>query len=455
MTTRISYLISILALLFVLGQSCKSPKGQAMKDFVPYSPNESTLFLSLTAHLDSLGSMLDRQLDSVLAAEGGSFSDGQMEVSVKKLGPLKLNAGGDSLQYRLPLDLDIAYDAGVASLKANGQVELDFSTFYQIDSSWNLQTQTTLREYKWLKQPKLKVGFISLPASMLVDWVIGFGKNEVSRLIDQQIQENLPLHEWVEDTWNIIKEPLLLEEEMKAWLVTNPNSLAMSPVVSEDGLLKMNLRATCSPFIRVGEKPDSLTEADLPSLDQFDPEEQSQKFSLFVRAAMLYQEAEGLARENLVGQEFDVGKKTIKVEDLRLYGEENQVVVDMDVSGDYKGKLAISGRPEYEPRGNRIKLKDMDFTVDTKSFLLKSASWMLKGVIVNKMEKELNLYMDSYKADWRELLAKELDNMILPDGLRLEASVDDLKVENTFLAQDAIVVDMGLFGMLGLYVEGF
>ncbi len=426
-----------------------------MKDFVPYSPNESTLFLSLTAHLDSLGSMLDHQLDSLLAAEGGSFSDGSLDVKVKKLGKMDLQAGGDSLQYILPLDLDIAYDAGVASLKANGQVELDFSTSYQIDSSWNLQTQTKLNRYNWLKEPQLKVGFISLPGGMLADWVIGFGKNEVSRLIDQQIQENLPLREWVEDTWNLIKEPFLLEEEMKAWLVTNPNSLAMSPVVSEDGLLKMNLRATCSPFIMVGEKPDSLTDKSLPSLDQFQPGEQPEKFSLFVRAAMLYQEAEALAYENLVGQEFDLGKKTVRVDDLRLYGEENQVVVDMDVSGDYAGKLAISGRPEYEPRSNRIKLRDMDFTVDTKSFLLKSASWMLKSVIVNKMQKELNLYMDSYKADWRELLTKELDNMVLPDGLRLEASVDDLKVENTFLAQDAIVVDMGLFGMLGLYVEGF
>ncbi len=457
MYVRIQVVIIFLCVLAGINQSCKSPQGkQSMEEYLPYTPKESIIRLPLTAHLDSLGQLLDQQLDTLLQAEGGNFSDGDLEVQVKKLGTLYLSVDGSQLNYRLPLALDLAYDATVTTLQAIGEIELDFSTQYEIDSTWNLATQTTLSQYNWLKEPKLKVGFVSLPGSLVADWVIQFGKQEVARLIDQQVRENVPLRDWITEAWNVIREPVLLEEELSAWMIANPRNLAITPISTTDRQLKMILQATCNPFVQVGPKPDSLFKhAPLPPLEFIEDQGEPTGFSLFVRTALPYEEAEAIARENLLEEEFSAGKRSVKIDALSLYGEKDKLIVSADMSGSYTGKVELSGKPMYREKGNRIVLKDLDYTLKTKNFLHKTAGWVMKSTLLDRMQKELDFFLDSNLTEWKELLQNQLDEIEIEEGIDLGATVNKLEVEDTFLTADAIVVDVGLSGDIALNLRQF
>lgn len=427
-----------------------------MDEYLPYTEKPSVILLPLTAHLDTLSQLLDQQLDTLLEQEGGKFSDGDLEVEVKKLGLLSLSADKDTVRYRLPLSLKMKYDAGFTSINADGDIELSFFTQYQVDSSWNLETDTELEDYEWLRKPKLKLGPISLPASIVADWVVNFGKQEVAQLIDSQIRENVPLRTWVNDAWKTIREPVLLEEEYSVWMVANPQSLELGPISTLNRELNLQLKATCKPFLQLGAKPDSLLSGTpVPPLGSFTQAEGDAGFALFVRAALPYQQAELIAKENFLGEEFSDGKRSVTIKDIAVFGEKEKLVVSLDMEGTFTGKVELSGRPVYKSKSNRIVLSKLDYTLKTKNFLQKTAGWVLKSTLLGRMQKELDFFMESNLETWRDLLQDQLNELDLPDGFVLGANVNELKVENTFLSDDSIVLDVGLSGDLSVQVTSF
>jgi hypothetical protein len=65
-------------------------------------------------------------------------------------------------------------------------------------------------------------------------------------------------------------------------------------------------------------------------------------------------------------------------------------VVNTRLSGSFNGEIYFIGKPEFNALDNTIEVRDLDFHVDTRNTLLRSASWLFKGTIKKKMASAMS-----------------------------------------------------------------
>ncbi len=443
-------------ILFLILTACKSSKIPKLTE--EYSEmateQESILFLPLRVDVEALKRSLDRELTLLLNQEE-PFTDGELTVAASKLGDLKLEVADRQIRYGLPLSLDITYDVGFSRVGAKGDIDLEFLTDFLFDENWELRTETQLTDYQWLRKPSLKLGGVSLPLGSLGNLILKFGRNQIAGAIDEQVRQNVPLREWVEEAWQMMRDPILLDETYRAWLTVAPRDFAMSPFRLQDGQWGFTLRARAQPAVSIGEKPASLTSgANLPLLQRFYPEEGQNYFALFIEGALPFEEAEALARSQLVGETFSSGKRSVTVNDLRMSGRDGLLQVEVDLSGSYNGKIQVQGRPQYDAQRQKLAFKDLDYSLETRNILYRSAGWLLKGSLKGRLQKELNQYLDSGLSDWKGMLEEQLRQTELGPGVSLNSQVEELRILRAEATEEGFQTTVGVSGKLALEVSG-
>jgi len=145
----------------------------------------SIVNLPVRFDLDELEKTLNVQVQNVLDATGQhQIKRDGMTIKVQKNGAIQLSFEKGAIKYSLPLHLWITKDIGFTKLRAEGEIELQFTTAYQISKKWQLTTKTNLTYHRWIDQPVLKLGLFDLPISFIADQVVNHGKEVIAQQID-------------------------------------------------------------------------------------------------------------------------------------------------------------------------------------------------------------------------------------------------------------------------------
>jgi hypothetical protein len=79
--------------------------------------------------------------------------------------------------------------------------------------------------------------------------------------------------------------------------------------------------------------------------------------------------------------------------DVTLYQAEDRMVIGAELSGvswlRLNGSVFLTGRPELDPDGLTLRLRDIKFDLDTSQFLLRRAAWVLETPIEQALENRL------------------------------------------------------------------
>jgi hypothetical protein len=167
-----------------------------------------------------------------------------------------------------------------------------------------------------------------------------------------------------------------------------------------------------------------------------------------------FEEAEALARSQLVGETFSSGKRSVTVNDLHMSGRDGLLQVEVDLSGSYNGKIQVQGRPQYDARRQKLACKDLDYSLETRNILYRSASWLLKGSLKGRLQKELNQYLDSGLSDWKGMLEEQLRQTELGPGVSLNSQVEELRILRAEATEEGFQTTVGVSGKLALEVSG-
>jgi hypothetical protein len=167
-----------------------------------------------------------------------------------------------------------------------------------------------------------------------------------------------------------------------------------------------------------------------------------------------FAEAERLAKNMMVGQVFESGKKKVKVEDVALWGNNDKVVVNSKLSGSFNGNIYFIGRPAFNAEKNQIEVKDLDFHVDTRSFLMRSASWIFQGTIKRKMMQSMVFPLESQITELKSSVQQTLYNYEIQPGVVLHGNLDSLAVLDTRVTPTGIRVDLISTGKVNVDVKG-
>jgi len=412
----------------------------------------SVINIPIDIELDELEASLNRNLSGTLY-EDNSLKDGdKMKVRAVKQADFQLGLEQDAVTYKVPLDLWIQYDIGISKVEASGQIALDFKTGFEFSENWDILTKTEVLSYSWAKKPRLKMGMVNLPIGFIADLVLKRSKSAIASSIDELVKEQFDLRKTVEEAWQQMFEPTLVAEAYNTWLTVNPQFIGMSPMEMGNGRIRSTIYVEGKPSVTVGEKPAPSFVKPLPPL-RISPVV-SDEFTLHLNTQISYKEAERIAKAELLGETFSYGKRAVTIEDLEFYGQGSKIVVNTVLSGTYDGSIYLTGQPVYNPKKNTVELQDLDYTMNTRSALFRSAGWLLKSAIKKKIKRNFNFLLDYNLKDMQQQFQEQLRNYKVSEGITLNGELRDLSLQNAFLTPDGIVVDLALQGNLNVAVRG-
>ena len=408
----------------------------------------SILNIPVNLKLSVLESIINSQLNGLLY-EDKDFNDGdRMKVKVYKRNPIKLSGKDNELKYRIPLSIQVVYDAMVTNVLASGEIELEAKTSFKISKDWTLKTQTDVTNYVWIKKPVAQVVGVNIPLGSLADVILNNSKSYLGKQMDETTSSYFDLKSIVSSAWNSISRILSVSEEYKTWLSVNPSKVSMAPLIIQGDSILSNLSLMAKPQLSIGDKPRENMVNKIPDYSQVLND--NLRTLLVLRTKLPFSETKNLTLKQVGGQTFSSGKKSVTVEDVNYFGINNKLGVELTLSGVYKGKIFLTGTPQIEARTNLINLPDLDFNLETKNFLVKSAGWILKSNLKKMIQENINFYLTLNLNETKKELEKQLNDYPLATGFKMKSKIDQLSVENIQITPDGMLIDMAIGGNLGI-----
>jgi len=441
----------ILAFIF----SCKTK--QAVKPMEYYNPFEeeneaSMFFIDIEVDLKKMEEGLNKNIPDTLF--NSHVNEGGVDVKAFKSGNIKVNIDQKAIDFRIPLKLNITKNLGIGNVSADGEIEMDFRSDYSISSDWDISTTTDLLHHNWVKRPVLKAGFIKIPVETIANAVIGRMRQQMVQTIDNEIDRNLELKSLVGKIWQEIKKPILVSPEYNTWAMLRPAEISLMPLQKfGKDTLKTQLQVLMSPAVNVSKTGGQLEyEKELPPFQW--SESSNESLDMNINSFVPFEEAEAIAKTNLMGQSFGSGKNVVKVEDLDLYGQGNFLIVETKLSGAYKGEVFLKGEPKYDPVRDSVILDDLKIDLKTKNILMKGAGLIFKGKIKKKIQESLEEQINFNVSEMKTMIQQQLDSPPLPNGIDLNAQLGSLKILNVYLTPKGIQTLINFKGSALLQING-
>jgi Domain of unknown function (DUF4403) len=420
------------------------------------APLPSTISIPVSISVDDILRSLNSRLSGKALFEDYSFEDNGHDglmMNAWKSQDITLFFAGNTVKYRVPLKLWIKKELVFgSSAEAEGELALNFKTTFNINADWSLSTQTEVEYHEWISIPILKTGIGDISMETIANLILNSSKKTLSKTLDQYVNQQINLRPYVQEAWGGIQQPMLLDGGYHMWSKTTPISIGLTQITTYNNALQTKIAVECLNNVSFGEKPIFRENSALPNLNLLT--EAPDDFKMRFATDLPFAEAERLANNIMVGQIFESGKKKVKVEDVNLWGNNDRVVVNVRLNGSFNGQIYFIGRPEFNPKKNQIEVKDLDFQVDTRNFLMRSASWIFQGTIKKKMIASMVFPLAQNITEVKSALQQTLSNYQIQPGITLYGALDSIGVQDTRVTPTGIRVNLFSTGKVYVDVKG-
>ena len=308
--------------------------------------------------------------------------------------------------------------------------------------------------FKWVTKPVLDFGKIEIPITSLVESSLKKQQSDFTKTIDEMMVTQLNFQQYAIMAWNQFSQPFNISEEYNTWLKITPVSVNISPLIFYGNQIEANIGIDTYSETFSGQKPIASplikTVANFNSVQTL-----PQKFLLQTTANIPYSEATAIAEKTFLGKEFDFrdGKSKIKISAIKVFGEEERIVIEAKMEGTVEGVSIISGIPMYDPMKRKIVLTDTKFKLQTKNILQKTATLLFRGKIVNMIEDEYGIPTAELEDTSRKSI-EETFNKEYYKGLKMQGKVYKLIPSKIILNPYGITAVIDTEAQLKLQVQG-
>ncbi len=104
-------------------------------------------------------------------------------------------------------------------------------------------------------------------------------------------------------------------------------------------------------------------------------------FKIGLISVVSYEDAARLATAKFSGEKFSFlnGKYSVEVSSITMYGQNDRLVIKAGLKGGINGDIYLKGIPYYDPETQQLSLKGLDYDLDTKNSIIRTAGWLLQG----------------------------------------------------------------------------
>lgn len=425
----------------------------------------STVNIPVEIPLAELERQLNAQLNGLIY-EDKSYEDDDsdnLKAKVWKMSPIRVQAVDSTFLFEVPLKVwvSVGYRVSPLGFTMSGHKETEFAlrirfvSKMHVSADWRVITETTVDSYDWITEPSVKVAGLNVPVKSMVSRTLNRNFEKITQAIDEQVTETIVLKEYVRQAWDMARRPVLLSEAYSTWLVIVPTGVVMTPVLVRNNQIRttIGLRGYTQTVTSVNEpevKPGPL----LPHLERV--EKIPGEFRVGLISVVPYREAARLAKAEFVGKEFSFNNDNYKVEitDIDLYGQDEHLIIKAGLKGSINGTIYLRGVPHYDPATKNLSLKGVDYDLETRNVILKTAGWLLQGKFSKMIERQFVFPIGEQIGTAQRTIQNMLAHNNLAKGITLNGTLKEIAPDRVYLTPEDIYSVVFATGQVSLKIDG-
>lgn len=423
-----------------------------------YDKEISYLNIPVSIKLKDLAFQTNTILNGLIY-EDKNLDDDNVMFKVWKQAPIEISEEKGKIKVVLPLKIwtKVKYGSTVLGVDLYDTRELNFNGVATLIgeatfNNWQLSAKTTVASVVWKESPSITVAGKSVPITYLVNPAMNYFKSTIEQKIDAAILKSLNFQENVLDALKTISTPININQHYDTWFKLKPISINATAAVLKKDVVSMNLELACFMETFVGKPAPDMFNSDEIQLKQVTKTNSQFSASLIVVSPFL--KASEIITKNFAGQEFSSGSKKVSIQNVELWHKNGKVVIALTMQGSLNGTVYLSGIPTYNSDEELIYFDDLNYVLETKSTLMKTANWLAQGIILKKIQQftrySIKPEMDLAKAQ----LNSYLNNYSPSKGITVQGNVNPITIKNVQLTNQAMVVTINATGKVALKIDG-
>jgi len=423
---------------------------------VAYKTNTSFVSMPMEITLKEIENQLNKALNGLIY-EDNVLEDDKTEMKIWKTAPIKLIEKDGKIESILPLKIWTKFKYGTEFLGLNDTREIDLNGTITLLSTaklsnWKMSTNSIIEDFQWSESPTILVAGKKVPITYIINPTLSIFKSKVAKKIDDAIEKSCDFKPYVLNVLETMSTPFETSAQYEAWFKMNPIEVYVTDALLQKNKIKMDLGLKCTMQTMVGEQPKNNfnKEAILFKPVTKVPE----KTTATVAAISTYESASRIITKNFQGKEFASGSRKIVVQKVDLWSKDGKMIIALDMTGSINGTIYLSGIPNYNSITKEIYFEQMDYVLNTKGILTKTANWLLQGMILKKIQENCRYSIKDNLEEGKKNLLPYLSNYSPMKGVFVNGTMDDFEFEKVELTNDAIIAFITTTGKMNVKIDG-
>ena len=463
--TKLIICICLIISLQILLSCTATQKIAALKpeanDAAPlvYDKTISTIAMPVSIKIQDIENQTNKTL-SGLIYEDNIVEDDNYMVKVWKQAPIILKNIDGKIQTILPLKAIVNYRIGTNKLGIDlyNIKEINLDGIITLNSevnlnNWKLTTKTEIQSLTWNESPSMVVFGKNMPVTYLIAPAIKIFKSKIERNIDDAIYKAMDFKSNVLDALEKICVPSLINAEYSTWLHINPLTLYSTAANLKNQSIEMQMGLKCNFETIIGAKPNNNFDRTKISLTPTN--KITNAIEANVVAISTYADASAVMSSNFKNKTFGDASRNVTVQDVNIWHKNGNMVIALDLSGSLNGKIYLIALPSYNPETKEIFFDKLDYALDTKNKLIRTASWLASGTVLKKLQQSCRYSIKENLYQGKQSMQQYLTNYSPMPGVFVNGSLNDIDFQKIQLTNKAIVAFMNITGNMKITVDGF
>lgn len=455
----IKKIFPILLILFIA--SCKSiapvkPEAVYAPEKRVYDKEMSVINIPIEISIADIEKQINNYVKGVIY-EDVSYDDNDgdgLKYTVTKHSDIKLSVVKNQIKITVPLKITGKYKTLGIVNSFKGAIRTTYKTTITLKNDWKMSTSTKSDSYEWIESPALDLGIVDIPLTYVADAILDGQQEYIEKEIDGAIKQYVDLKDYVKEPLDALYEPWLISETYKTWFKLEPKEVMVTQLDANGKNLKFGVGLKTYTETIIGDKPEKADNSEIVPMKVV--KEMKDDFSIGLVTLVSYTDAAKIMNEQYIinPYTYQEGRRKITLTHFDMWGANDKIVVEVGVKGSINGMIYLQGIPIYDTVTRSIKLSAVDFHLDTKNKLIKSANWLAHGKFCKVMEKNIAFpigeQLDAAKKD-TEVYFK---NYEVSKGVFLKGGLTKLETSRIYLIPDALVAVMKIEGNLKVKIDG-
>lgn len=394
-----------------------------------------------------------------LIYEDNDIEDDDIQMKIWKLAPISITSENGKIKTILPLKSLVSYRIGTKTLGVELYNTKEFSLNGVVTllsdaslTNWKLSTKTELKSLDWNESPTILIFGKYVPVTYLINPAIKVFRSKIEKKIDDAIEKSMDFKPNVIAALEKICTPFQMSEAYESWLRIVPVEVysTNARLKNDTFLLEMGMKCTMETLI--GDKPE--TKFDTSKIILKPVTKIPNQISANIAAISTFAQASKIMTKNFAGQALGSGSKKVTVQKVEIWHKNGKMVIALDLLGTVNGTIYLTGFPQYNEQTKELFFDKLDYALDTKNKLMRTANWLLQGIVLRNIQESCRYSLIPNLEEGKQNMMTYLKNYSPISGVFVNGKMEDIQFQKIQLTNNAIIAFIKVNGTVNVAVDG-